>query len=96
MLHLIFQTPLDAAVLGRVAAGDEVVFLDNAVLGLLRQGRWANPISALSVNAKLFVLADDLQVRGIAETELADGLTLLDYAGLVGLTVKNPTIQSWA
>ena len=96
MLHLIFQTPLDAAVLGRIAAGDEVVFLDNAVLGLLRQGRWANFIRALSVDAKLFVLADDLRVRGLAEAELAEGLVLLDYPGLVGLTVKNPTIQSWA
>ena len=45
---------------------------------------------------RLYVLADDLEVRGIAVSELVTGIEVIDYAGLVALTVKNPVIQSWS
>ncbi len=96
MLHLIFQSPLDTAVLGRIVTGDDVVFLDSAVLGLLKNSRWAQLLTSLADTCQLFALTDDLQVRGIAEQELAAGLVLLDYTGLVALTVKNTAIQSWS
>jgi len=96
MLHLIFQSPLECAVLERVAAGDDVVFLDSAVLGLLKNSRWAEHLKSLAESCQLFVLGDALKVRGISEVELATGLTVLDYGGLVALTVKNTAIQSWA
>lgn len=95
MLQLIFQSPQDGAVLARIGAGDDVVFLDAAVLGLLKNGRWAQPLAALSASCQLFALADDLNVRGISEDELLAGLTLLDYPGLVALAAKNTAIQSW-
>jgi tRNA 2-thiouridine synthesizing protein B len=96
MLHLIFQAPLDKAVLERVGAGDDVVFLDSAVLGLLKNSCWAESLGMLAKTSQLFVLADDLTVRGIAEAELAKGLTVLDYVGLVTLTVNNTAIQTWS
>ncbi|MDD2724698.1 MAG: sulfurtransferase complex subunit TusB [Methylovulum sp.] len=96
MLHLIFQSPLECAVLERVTAGDDVVFLDSAVLGLLKNSRWAEHLELLAQSCQLFALVDELKVRGIAEERLAAGLTVLDYAGLVALTVKNTAIQSWS
>ncbi|MFZ2450646.1 MAG: sulfurtransferase complex subunit TusB [Methylovulum miyakonense] len=96
MLHLVFHSPPDTAVLERLAAGDDVVFLDSAVLGLLKKSRWAGHLNALAASCQLFVLADDIKVRGIAEEELVAGLVVLDYAGLVALTVKNTTVQSWS
>lgn len=96
MLHLIFQSPLDKAVLERIAADDDVVFLDSAVLGLLKNSRWAETLAFLAKSSQLFVLADDLKVRGIAEAELAVSLTIVDYAGIVALTVKNTAIQTWS
>jgi tRNA 2-thiouridine synthesizing protein B len=94
MLHII-PTLLEGAVLARIGAGDDVLFLDNAVLGLLKTGRWAGALSVLSERGRLFVLADDVAIRGLAPDELCPCLVRVDYAGFVDLTVKNAVIQSW-
>jgi tRNA 2-thiouridine synthesizing protein B len=44
---------------------------------------------------RLYVLADDIAVRGINADELVNGIEVIDYSEMVGLTVKNPVIQSW-
>ena len=96
MLHLISQSPIESAVLERVADGDELVFLDNAVLRLLQQGELNQTLSALLKNHQLYVLADTLTVRGISAEELVQGISVIDYPQLVALTVKHSVIQSWS
>ena len=96
MLHLISQSPIESAVLERVADGDELVFLDNAVLRLLQQGELNQILSALLKNHRLYVLADTLTVRGISAEELVQGISVIDYPQLVALTIKHSVIQSWS
>jgi tRNA 2-thiouridine synthesizing protein B len=96
MLHLIFQSPIATAILERIAAGDDVVFLENAVLRLLHKGSFSDVLAQLLLQNRLYVLAEDLEVRGIGADELVNGITVIDYAGLVGLTVSNPSILSWS
>ena len=96
MLHLISQSPIESAVLERVADGDELVFLDNAVLRLLQQGELNQILSVLLKNHRLYVLADTLTVRGISVEELVQGISVIDYPQLVALTVKHSVIQSWS
>lgn len=94
MLHLVFQ-PIDQTLIDRITEGDDVVFLESAVLGLLKNSRWENQITLLANSAKLFVMIDAMSVRGISQTNLVSGLMRLDQAGLVDLTVKNTAIHSW-
>lgn len=95
MLHLIFQSPLEAATLERIDSGDVAVFLENAVLRLLKNSAISDILTRkLSCN-RLCVLSDDITIRGIAPDELTEGLEVIDYAGLVELTVNNVGIQSW-
>ena len=96
MLHLIFQSPIDAAILERIAAGDDVVFLENSLLRLLRHGNLNNALAQLLKDSRLYVLADELEARGIAVDELVNGIAVIDYAQLVGLTVNNTLIQTWS
>ncbi len=96
MLHLISQSPIESAVLERVADGDELVFLDNAVLRLLQQGELNQILSVLLKNHRLYVLADTLTVRGISVEELVQGISVIDYPQLVALTIKHSVIQSWS
>ncbi len=96
MLHLISQSPIESAVLERVAVSDELVFLDNAVLRLLQQGELNQILSALLKNHQLYVLADTLTVRGISAEELVQGISVIDYPQLVALTIKHSVIQSWS
>jgi sulfur relay protein TusB/DsrH len=95
MLHLISQSPIVSAVLARVAVDDEIVFLCSAVLRLLQTGADHHSLSQLLKTHQLYVLADDLAVRGITPEELIQGIKIIDYTELVALTVKHPVIQSW-
>ena len=96
MLHLIAQSPIDMAIFQRLGAGDDVLFLDKAVLNLLQQGSLNTVLTALLTQHQLYALADDLEVRGISSAELLKGIKAIDYAGFVNLTVKNPLIQTWS
>ncbi|TAN64633.1 MAG: sulfurtransferase complex subunit TusB [Methylobacter sp.] len=98
MLHLIFQSPPDTAVLERIDSGDVVVFLENAVLRALQNSDISDMSEALAQKvggSRFCVLSDDIAVRGILPDELIEGLEVIDYADLVELTVNNPVIQSW-
>jgi tRNA 2-thiouridine synthesizing protein B len=96
MLHLISESPIDSAVLARLGVGDEVVFLENAVLRLLQTGADNHRLTELLKTHPLYVLADDLTVRGIAVEELVQGIRVINYTDLVSLTVKHPVMQSWS
>jgi tRNA 2-thiouridine synthesizing protein B len=95
MLHLISQSPIDSALLARLCAGDDVVFLENALLRLLNTGELNSVLFELLNTQQLYVLADHLAVRGISVEELVQGISVIDYAQFVALTVKNSIIHSW-
>ncbi|MDD5578412.1 MAG: sulfurtransferase complex subunit TusB [Methylobacter sp.] len=96
MLHLVFQSPIDTAILERIDAGDVAIFLENSVLRILQNGILNDRLTQqLKIN-RLCVLLDDITVRGIRADELVKGIEVIDYAELVELTVKNPVIQSWS
>ena len=96
MLHLIFQSPIDIAILERIDSGDVVVFLENAVLRVILNSDLSDRLTQQLGRNRLYVLSDDIAVRGIAPNELVKGIEVIDYAGLVELTVNNPVIQSWS
>ena len=96
MLHLIFQSPIDIAILERIDSGDDVVFLESSVLRILQKGSLSDILMQLLKHNRLYVLADDIEVRGIVADELVNGIEVIDYSELVRLTVKNPVIQSWS
>lgn len=95
MLHLIFQSPIEIAIFERIDSGDDVVFLEKSVVHLLQNGKLQDSLDSLLARGRLYVLSDDIVVRGITSDELVKGIEVVDYSGLVALTVKNPVIQSW-
>jgi len=96
MLHFIFQSPIEIAILERIDSGDDVVFLGNSVLRILQKGSLSETLMQLLKQNRLYVLVDDIVVRGIVADELVNGIEVIDYSELVRLTVKNPVIQSWS
>jgi tRNA 2-thiouridine synthesizing protein B len=96
MLHLVFQSPIGDAILERIAADDDVIFIENAVLGLLQKGKLSETLVRLLGGTRLFVLSDDIAARGISPNELVSGIEVIDYNEFVSLTVKCRVIQSWS
>lgn len=95
MLHLIFQPLPDSVILDRMATGDAAVFLESGVLSLMRHGCLADVLFARLADHRFYALKEDMAIRGILVEELAEGIAVIDYAGLVQLTVEHPLIQSW-
>ena len=95
MLHILSQTPLETAILERIANGDSVIFIENAVLTLLQQGQMHERLVQLASKVHCYVLAPDLEVRGIGIQTIVPGIEVVEYAGFVQLTVEHPVIQSW-
>ena len=79
-----------------MALGDVAVFLENAVLRLLQHGQISARLTQQLGNNRLYVLSEDLVVRGITVDQLIKGIEVIDYARLVELTINHPVIQSWA
>ena len=95
MLHIISRSPVETAILQRTAPGDVLLFVENAVLALLRHGGLADQLAAMLAQNRLVALHADLQLRGIDSGELLPGIEVMDYSGFVQLTEDNPVIQSW-
>ncbi|MEQ1621593.1 MAG: DsrH/TusB family sulfur metabolism protein [Methylococcales bacterium] len=95
MLHLVFQSPIELAILQRVKPDDVVVFLENSVLRILKQGALQPVLLPLIQTNRLCVMSDDIVVRGISVDELVLGIDVIDFDELVALTIQNAVIQSW-
>ena len=95
MLHIVSKSPIENAILERIDTGDAVLFIENAVLGLLKQGQLGENLTQLIKKARLYALAQDLEVRGICHDRLTPGIEVIDYSGFVELTVENAVIHSW-
>lgn len=96
MLHLVFESAIDEAFLGRIGEGDVVLLLDNAVLRPLNKSIYAGVFAELLQKACCCVLNEHLQIFGIDKADLVDGIEVLDYEGMVNLTVAEAVIQTWA
>ena len=96
MLHLIFQATIDKSIFSRIASGDDVVFLENAVFTINKRGLLAKQLEVMLQNhINLFVLNRELESRGIVENELVAGIIGIEYSDLVKLTEKNKTSCTW-
>ena len=96
MLHLIYQTALENAVIQRIESSDDVVFFENAVLRLNKTSQQRTELEQmLANNVHLYVLSDELEIRGVNTDELVSGIAVIDYSGLVTLTEKNKIIRTW-
>jgi tRNA 2-thiouridine synthesizing protein B len=95
MLHLISASPIVPAILERIDSGSSIVFMENAVLWILRNGQLHGRLAGMLADHHLYALSADLLMRGIDADRIVQGIEVIDYQGLVGLTIAHPLIQSW-
>jgi sulfur relay protein TusB/DsrH len=93
MLHLIFE--LSSTTLERLPHQTGVIFLNNAVFCLVKNSRFQIALTELFATTPCYVLSNDLTLRGIDVDLLIDGITRIDYAQFVQLTIEHSPIQTW-
>lgn len=74
--------------------GHALLLTEDAVYAATKPVLAASGIEAAMKRLKVYALAPDLQARGVA-ARVADGVTLVDYAGFVDLVAEHPNNQSW-
>lgn len=74
--------------------GHALLLTEDAVYAATAAGAGASGIPDAAARLKVFVLAPDLEARGMA-AKLIEGVTAVDYAGFVGLVAEYPTSQTW-
>jgi len=96
MLHLLSLSALQSEIVERIASGDDVV-LQQGTVWAARKGHADNSrlLQLLAQHSQVYVLLEMLAVNGIELSQLLPGVNVIDYPGLVELTVKNPVIQTW-
>ncbi len=96
MLHLIMQTPLDVAVLERIASGDGIVLMyDNVWLACL-ENQWQEKIRHLQQQlCKVYVLSDDVSLFGVSKDKLLADVDVIDRPQWVTLTTQYSVIKTW-
>ncbi|MDD4914566.1 MAG: DsrH/TusB family sulfur metabolism protein [Methylococcales bacterium] len=96
MLHLISLPVLQPEIIERIAAGDDVLLQHNLVW-LAKQGHSDNArlLELLRRPCGVYVMQDMLTACGMAPDGILPGVSIIDYSGLVELTVKNPVIHTW-
>lgn len=95
MLHLIYQSPIKQATLDRIDPGDAVVFLQDSLYRILSDSNDAERLKEKLTAKSVYVLRDELEVRGLEASRLIPDIKLINISGLVQLTVANKTIMSW-
>ena len=96
MLHLLQSPALTNAVVERIASGDDVLLHACTVWAVL-EGHADNGMLSklLDQQCRVYVLQEALTVNGIEINRVLTGIEIIDYAGFVALTVKNPVISTW-
>lgn len=96
MLHLIFQAPLEDAVLERVEQGDALVFMERAVWNALNGHKMQAGLKKLQAKyCQCYVMRQDVEVNGIAPQQLTDKVMVIDYSDLVALTIESRIVTTW-
>ena len=86
-LHTLHSAAGLERCLGRVTAESTLLLLEDGVYEAL---------TPRSVPARaLYVLAEDLEARGLSRADLATGITAIDMKGFVALTVAHSPIIAW-
>ena len=99
MIHTVNKSPFERnsleSCLRLSVKGSPILLIEDGVYAATSGTSVSDTVTAASKEHPMFVLGPDLQARGIAEDNIMDGITVVDYGGFVDLVVEHGTTQSW-
>jgi tRNA 2-thiouridine synthesizing protein B len=99
MLHVINKSPFERTALDsclRLAKpGSSILLIEDGVYAALENASHAEKITGRMEDFSFYVLGPDVAARGLGDTPLIGGLTVVDYEGFVDLVAEHDVTQSW-
>ena len=98
ILHTVNKSPFDKnsleSCLKHTTEGSAVLLIEDGVYGALKNTAISSDLKSAMLNVSIYALEADVQARGI-DSNLLDGIELIDYKGFVELSIKHDKVQSW-
>ena len=98
-LHIVNKSAFSANALinclDRLTAAAALLLTEDGVYSATGGFAGYSRLQDLAASARLFVLAPDMQVRGITPDRLPPGTRLVDYGGFVDLVASHSPTHSW-
>ena len=98
-LHIIKQSPFAGQALSsclRLAKRDSgILLIEDGVYASQYPHPQQHAMHLALARLSVYALEPDRQARGLSEARLTQGITLVDYAGFVGLTVEYDRVMAW-
>lgn len=99
MLHTVNKSPFEKSTfrscLNHARSGDAILLLEDGVYAAVKGTAVADSIAARNGDVSLYVLGPDLAARGIKDSSLIEGISVVDYGGFVDLVTEHGVAQSW-
>ena len=98
MLHIVNKSPFQTTTLDsclRMAQpGHALLLIEDGIYAATVGSATESRMRQACASLKVYALQPDMDARGVTP-KLIDGVTLVDYAGFVDLTVEHRTSHSW-
>lgn len=99
MLHLVNKSPFEknslASCLRLSKDGSTVLMIEDGVYGAMQGTEIESDVVSSLAEKSIYVLGPDLKARGIDESNLIEGVEIVDYDGFVKLAAAASKTQSW-
>ena len=98
-LHIVNKSPFERNSLNsclRLAAkGSAVLLFEDGVIGAMKNTKHSGAVAKAMSEVSFYVLGPDIKARGLNDSNVIDGIKVIDYDGFVDLTAEHNTVQSW-
>ena len=99
MLHIVNKSPFERAALDsclRLAkTGSSILLIEDGVYAALQDSAHTEKMASRMEDFSFYVLGPDVAARGLEDTPLIGGFTVVDYEGFVDLVAEHDVTQSW-
>lgn len=99
LLNLVNKSPFERTSLEsclRLAQpGAGILLIEDGVYAALENTSKSYLIKSQFANLEFYTLSIDLDIRGLAESNIINGITLIDYDGFVDLVETYDAVHSW-
>jgi tRNA 2-thiouridine synthesizing protein B len=98
-LHTINKSPYERnslkSCLDHVSPGDRILLIEDGVLAARKGGAFAKVLQDAKGSCAIYALGPDLAARGVAKTDLVEGIETVDYGGFVDLASEAARVCAW-
>jgi tRNA 2-thiouridine synthesizing protein B len=98
-LHTVNKSPFERnsleSCLRLAAKGSAVLLFEDGVIGAMKNTKHSDTVANAMSDISFYVLGPDIKARGLSDSNVIDGIKVIDYDGFVDLTTEHHAVQSW-